>query len=113
MHYKPLGQRLLIEQIVQEEKTKGGLIIAESVQVQFKGRVVAIGCEVKETLVGDIVLFGKNYMQGVLIDDKPYLLLKEDDIFCYDEHGRNDFVQKFEMSNGEYKVNGEVVIHNP
>lgn len=90
MQYKPLGERILVEQHKGEEKTKGGLIIAETaVANQFKGTVVAIGIDVKETQVGDIVLFGKQFMQGVLIDDKPYIVLREQDIYCYDEEARS------------------------
>jgi len=66
---KPLGDRLLVKRIDQEEKTAGGIIIPDAAKEKAQtGSVLAVGpgrkdaqgqfvpCEVK---VGDVVYFGK------------------------------------------------------
>lgn len=92
MKVKPLQDRVLVERLQVEEKTKGGLFIPDSAKEKpMQGKVVAAGngriledgkkipMDVK---VGDIVLFAKYSGNDVKIDDKEYLIMKEDDILA-------------------------------
>ena len=90
MNIKPLDDRVLIEPISQEEKTKSGIVLPDTAEEKpEQGRVVAIGpgkidnngkripMRVK---VGDVVLFTKYGPNEVKIDNKEYLIAKEEDI---------------------------------
>ncbi|PJE57793.1 MAG: co-chaperone GroES [Candidatus Portnoybacteria bacterium CG10_big_fil_rev_8_21_14_0_10_38_18] len=90
MNIKPLDDRVLIEPISQEEKTKSGIVLPDTAEEKpEQGRVVAIGpgkidnngkripMSVK---VGDVVLFTKYGPNEVKIDNKEYLIAKEEDI---------------------------------
>ncbi len=92
MKVKPLQDRVIVERLQEEEKTKGGLFIPDSAKEKpMQGKVVAAGngriledgkkipMDVK---VGDIVLFAKYSGNDVKIDDKEYLIMKEDDILA-------------------------------
>ena len=92
MKVKPLQDRVLVERLQEEEKTKGGLFIPDSAKEKpMQGKVVAAGngriledgkkipMDVK---VGDVVLFAKYSGNDVKIDDKEYLIMKEDDILA-------------------------------
>ena len=92
MKVKPLQDRVLVERLQEEEKTKGGIIIPDSAKEKpMQGKVVAAGggrisedgkkipMDVK---VGDTVLFAKYSGNDVKIDDKEYLIMKEDDILA-------------------------------
>lgn len=92
MKVKPLQDRILVERLQEEEKTKGGIIIPDSAKEKpMQGKVVAAGngritedgkkvpMDVK---VGDTVLFAKYSGNEVRIDDKDYLIMKEDDVLA-------------------------------
>lgn len=87
---KPLGDRVLIERIEAEERTKGGIIIPDTAKEKpVEGRVVAVG-EGKRTddgklipmnvKVNDRVIYSKYAGSEVKIDDKEYLIMREEDI---------------------------------
>lgn len=89
---KPLGDRIVIEQIETEEKTISGIVIPDSAKEKpQEGRVIAIGSgrilesgervalEVKE---GDKVLFAKYAGTEVKFDGKEYLVLRENDVLA-------------------------------
>jgi chaperonin GroES len=90
MKIRPLGDRILIKRIKEEEKTKGGIIIPDTAKEKpQEGKVVAVGkgkysddgklipIEVK---AGDKILFGKYSGSEVKIDGEEHLILREDDI---------------------------------
>lgn len=91
MNIKPLADRVVIEPISVEEKTKAGIIIPDTVDKEKpeQGKVVAFGpgkisadgqihpIGVKK---GDIVLFTKYGPTEVKIDNKEYLIAREEDI---------------------------------
>lgn len=92
MKVKPLQDRILVSRLQGEEKTKGGLFIPDSAKEKpMQGEIVAAGggritedgkkvpMDVK---VGDIVLFAKYSGNEVKIDDKEYLIMKEDDVLA-------------------------------
>ncbi len=93
MQIKPLADHVLIEPLKQEEKTKSGILLPESSDKERpeQGKVVAIGPGKKddngklvpmEVKVGDMVLFTKYGPNEVKIDEKEYLIAKEDDILA-------------------------------
>ncbi len=89
---KPLSDHVVIEPL-REEKKKGSIILPDTVekQRQEKGKVVAVGpgkigddnkripLEVKK---GDIVIFTKYGPNEVKVDEKEYLICREDDILA-------------------------------
>ncbi len=88
MEIKPLADRVLIEPISTEEKTKSGIILPETASQEKpeQGKVVAVGpgrpnkpITVKK---GDVVLFTKYGPNEIKIDNKEYLIAKEEDILA-------------------------------
>jgi chaperonin GroES len=90
MKIRPLGDRILVRRIKEEEKTKGGIIIPDTAKEKpQEGKVVAVGkgkyseegklipIEVK---AGDKILFGKYSGSEVKIEGEEHLILREDDI---------------------------------
>lgn len=89
---KPLSDHILLEP-VREEKKRGGIILPDTVDKERpeKGKVVAVGpgkldkdskrvpIEVKK---GQVVLFKKYGPDEIKIDDKEYLIAREEDILA-------------------------------
>ncbi len=83
MNIKPIGERVLIEQIEAETKTASGLIIPDSAQEKpLQAMVVAIGDDVKAVKKGDTVLYAKFTGTEINLDDKNYLMLEVSDILA-------------------------------
>lgn len=93
MKIKPLSNNVIIEQLREEEKTKGGILLPQSAEKERpqQGKVISVGpgktnnqgkvipMNVKK---GDIVLFSKYSPQEIKVEDKEYLVLKEEDILA-------------------------------
>ena len=88
MNIKPLSDRVLIEPISTEEKTKSGIILPETADKEKpeQGKVIAVGSGKKgkpmSVKVGDIVLFTKYGPNEIKIDEKEYLIAREEDILA-------------------------------
>jgi chaperonin GroES len=81
MKFKPLKDRVFVKYTDEAEKTAGGIYIPESAKEKpQKGIIEAVGSEVKEIKVGDIILFDKYSGSKVNIDNNEYLIIKEEDI---------------------------------
>lgn len=90
MAFTPLHDRVLVERVESEEKTKGGLIIPDSAKEKpAEGMVVAVGAGARDedgkrvamdVNVGDRILFGKWSGTEVTVDGKDLLIMKESDI---------------------------------
>jgi chaperonin GroES len=88
--FKPLGGRVLIEPIEQEEMTAGGIILPETAKEKpQEGKVLAVGPGDRddegkriamEVKVGDRVLFAKYSGTEVKMDGKKLLILRESDL---------------------------------
>lgn len=89
---RPLDDRVVIEPMVAEEKTQGGIVLPDTAKEKpMRGKIVAVG-EGKmldsgkraELLVkkGDKVLYGKYAGTEVTIDGKEYLIMRESDILA-------------------------------
>lgn len=93
---KPLGDRILVEILEAEEKTKGGIILPDTAkQEKSEGKVVAVGSgkvldsgkvQPIELKKGDKVIFGKWGGEDIDIDGKKHKILKSDDIFAVIEN---------------------------
>ena len=90
MAFTPLHDRVLVERVESEEKTKGGLIIPDSAKEKpAEGKVVAVGAGAKDedgerialdVKAGDRILFGKWSGTEITLDGKEMLIMKESDI---------------------------------
>lgn len=81
MKFKPLKDRVFVSYSEEGEKTAGGLYIPDSAKEKpQKGKIEAVGSEVKEVKVGDTVLFDKYSGSKVNMDGTDYLIVKEEDI---------------------------------
>lgn len=85
--FKPLGDRVLVKRIEDEEKTAGGIIIPDAAKEKGqKGSVLAVGPGPKDAAgknipldvkVGDIIYFGKYAGTEA---GKDHLIIREDEI---------------------------------
>jgi chaperonin GroES len=92
MKVRPLHDRVIVERVKEEEKTKGGIIIPDTAKEKpVEGKIIAVGAgkvlddgkrvplQVK---AGDRVLFGKYAGTEIKIDGKDRLIMREDDIIA-------------------------------
>ena len=82
MIIKPLGKRVLIKQVEQEEVTKSGIVLpgTASKEKPITGEVIAVGKDVEDVKAGDKVIFEK-YTGTVVIDgDDSFLILDIDNV---------------------------------
>jgi chaperonin GroES len=89
---KPLGGRVIVEPIEQEEMTAGGIILPETAKEKpQEGKIVAAGPGERnedgeriamEVQVGDKVLYAKYSGTEVKLDGKKVLILRESDILA-------------------------------
>ena len=93
MKIKPLADYVLIEPISQEEKTKGGIFLPETAEKERpeQGKVIAVGPGKKNdsgqlipmtVKPGQTVLFTKYGPNEIKVDNKEYLIAKEEDILA-------------------------------
>ena len=90
LSFKPLGGRVLVEPIEQEEVTAGGIVLPETAKEKpQQGKVLAAGPGDRndkgdriamDVKTGDVVLFAKYSGTEVKIDGKKLLILRESDI---------------------------------
>jgi chaperonin GroES len=89
---KPLGGRVIVEPIEQEEMTPGGIILPETAKEKpQEGKVLAAGPGERnekgervpmELKVGDKVLFAKYSGTDIKMDGKKLLIMRESDILA-------------------------------
>lgn len=87
---KPLGDRVLIQMVEEEEQVAGGIIIPDSAKEKPQtAKVIALGTGKKDedgkkadfnVKVGDTVFVSKYGGTEVKLDGESYTLLREDDI---------------------------------
>ncbi len=92
MKIRPLHDRLIVQRLEEEEKTKGGIIIPDTAKEKpIEGKVIAVGAgKIKkdgtkmplEVKKGDRVLYAKYAGPEVKIDGEDYLMMKEDEILA-------------------------------
>lgn len=89
---KPLGNRVVVEPIEQEEVTAGGIVLPETAKEKpQKGTILAVGPGDRDedgkripmdVSVGDMILFAKYSGTEIKVEDKKLLILRESDILA-------------------------------
>lgn len=89
---KPLGNRILVRRLVQEEKLKGGIVLPDSAKKkQEQAEVIAVGPGKKDkngqliampVKLGDIILMEKYSGQECTLDDEALVIVRSDDIIA-------------------------------
>ena len=87
MIIKPLGKRVLIKQVEQEEVTKSGIVLpgTASKEKPIIGEVLAVGSKIEEVKVGDKVIFEKYSGTEVKDGDDSFLILDIDNVLAITE----------------------------
>ena len=90
MKFRPLGDRVVVRRVKEDQKTAGGIIIPETAQEKpQEGEVISVGPGAlddngkrvaPEVKVGDSVLFGKWSGTEVKVDGEELLIMKESDV---------------------------------
>jgi chaperonin GroES len=90
MKFRPLRDRVLVEYSDEPEKSSGGIYVPDTAKEKpQKGKVISVGPgkitdegKLQKMYVksGDTVLFDKYSGSKIKIDDKDYLIIKDDDI---------------------------------
>jgi len=90
MAFRPLGDRVLVKRVEEEQKTKGGIIIPDTAKEKpQEGVVIAVGPGARDESgkiqpldlkKGDRILFGKWSGTEVKIDGADLLIMKESDV---------------------------------
>lgn len=89
---KPLGDRLIVKPIEQEETTPSGIVLPETAKEKpQKGEVLAVGPGARdeageriemEVSVGDKVLYAKYAGTEITVDGDDVLILRESDVLA-------------------------------
>ena len=89
-NFRPLHDRVVVRRVEAEAKSKGGIIIPDTVKEKpQEGEIVAVGTGARDesgkivaldVKAGDRVLFGKWSGTEVKIDGEELLIMKESDI---------------------------------
>jgi len=88
MTIRPLGDRLLIKPISEDEVTKSGIILPATVDREKKaeGEIVAIGNGEKvsklELAIGQKVIFGRYAGEEIKVEDQDYRILEYKDVLA-------------------------------
>jgi len=90
MKFRPLGDRVVVRRVQEDQKTPGGIIIPETAQEKpQEGEVISVGPGAldesgkrvtPEVKPGDFVLFGKWSGTEVKVEGQELLIMKEADI---------------------------------
>lgn len=91
MKLRPLGDRVVLKQLVAEETTKSGIVLTgQAKEKPQEAEVIAVGPggiidgkEVKmEVAVGQTVIFSKYAGTEVKLDGEVYIIVKQSDILA-------------------------------
>ena len=92
MNLKPLGNRLVVEPIEEQDITAGGIVLPETAKEKpQKATVLAVGAGERndkgervalDVNVNDVVLFAKYSGTEIKMDGKKYLILRESDVLA-------------------------------
>ncbi|MCC7269040.1 MAG: co-chaperone GroES [Caulobacteraceae bacterium] len=90
MAFRPLGDRVLVRRVEEEEKTKGGIIIPDTAKEKpQEGEVISVGPGARDedgdyikmdVKAGDRILFGKWSGTEIKLEGEDLLIMKESDI---------------------------------
>ena len=92
LNLKPLGARVVIEPVEQEEVTAGGIVLPETAKEKpQKGKVLSVGPGERDddgkhipmdVKAGDLVLFAKYSGTEIKLEGKKLLILRESDLLA-------------------------------
>ncbi len=92
LNLKPMGGRVVVEPVEQEEVTAGGIVLPETAKEKpQKGKVLSIGPGDRDekgnripmdVQVGDTVLFAKYGGTEIKMEGKKLLILRESDLLA-------------------------------
>ena len=90
MALRPLGNRVVVERIEDEEQVSGGIIIPDSAKEKGQSaKIIAVGPGTKnddgeivplDVKVGETILVGKYAGNDVTVDGNDYVIMTEDEI---------------------------------
>ena len=90
MAFRPLGDRVLVRRVEEEEKTKGGIIIPDTAKEKpQEGEVIAVGPGARDesgkltpldVKIGDRILFGRWSGTEIKLNGEDLLIMKESDV---------------------------------
>jgi chaperonin GroES len=92
MKIRPLHDRILVERLEEKEVKQGGIIIPDTAKEKpQEGKAIAVGTgkltddgkrQPLDVKAGDRILFGKYSGSEVKLDDKEYLIMREEDVLA-------------------------------
>ena len=92
MNVRPLHDRVLVKRVDEKEVVKGGIIIPDTAKEKpMEGEVIAVGSgklmddgkrAAMDVKAGDRILFGKYSGNEIKIDEKDYIIMREDEILA-------------------------------
>ncbi|CAK0776148.1 cochaperonin GroES [uncultured Gammaproteobacteria bacterium] len=90
MKFRPLHDRVVVQRLEAEQKSKGGIIIPDTAKEKpQEGKVLAVGpgardesgkIQALDVKAGDRILFGKWSGTEVKLDGEDFIIMKESDI---------------------------------
>ena len=90
MAFRPLHDRVVVQEVESESKSAGGIIIPDTAKEKpSQGKVISVGPGARdndgklvalELKKGDVVLYGKYSGTEVKIDGKDMLIMRESDV---------------------------------
>lgn len=90
LNIRPLNDRLVVEPQEQETKTKGGIVLPDTADKDkpMRGKVIAVGTgkyvdgkiQPLQVKTGDEVIFAKYSGTNIKLDNKEYLVMREEDV---------------------------------
>jgi chaperonin GroES len=90
MAFRPLGDRVLVRRVEEEEKTKGGIIIPDTAKEKpQEGKVISVGPGARDDSgkvqpldlkSGDRILFGKWSGSEIKLEGEDLIIMKESDV---------------------------------
>ncbi len=90
MKIQPLGDRILVQPLTEEEVSKGGIIIPDSAKERpLECEVIAVGSGKRlddgsqvapDVKKGDRILFGKYAGTEIQLEGSEHLILREDEV---------------------------------
>jgi len=84
MNIKPLGNRIVVKPVKQENKTEAGFYLPDTAckDKPQQGEVIAVGPDFKGVKKGDKIIFAKYGGTEIKIKEDEYLVLGEDDVLA-------------------------------
>jgi co-chaperonin GroES (HSP10) len=82
MIFKPLFDKVIVERIKPELTSAGGIVLARSEEPD-RAKILAVGPDVVDVVVGEVVLL--NWNAAIKVQDEMYSTKVENIIFVYED----------------------------